>query len=155
MSILVPSFRMTEWIKSEDYGPQTFEWFWAYKHRNPLGMADWNRASSQWTGPPLWRLYVILNSLPLLVIPAPVSVLLNCELHAWEYMKACHFLCTLCVVSCVPFHAVILINSVFTTIQTLHVRFLSIFAVRFVIDSILLNTCITMIHSFISCMAAM
>ena len=117
-----------KWIKSEDYGPQTFEWCWVYIQTQKSSRNCWlEKESSQLTGPPLWRSYVILNSPPLLVIPG----VLNSEqwIACLEIHENMLILCILCVVSCVPFIHVPCSHfyqfSVHNHIQTLHIRFLS------------------------------
>ena len=43
-----------KWINGQDYGPQTFEWLWANKHKSS-GSGWLEVANSQWHGPHLLR----------------------------------------------------------------------------------------------------
>ena len=122
MSGLAPSFWMTEMDQEWRLWPTNI-WMMLSESTQKSSRSGWlEEASSQWTGPHLWRSYMTLNSPPSLVISTPVSVLLNSELHAWKHTNINHFFNVLvCIVSWVLFiHiscSVIFINSVFITIK--------------------------------------
>ena len=113
-----------KWLKGKDYGPQTPLRCWTNQHRNPPRMADWKRQAASELGHSYRGHDIELSTLAgdISTSKYPSEQWIAClEMH--EHIPFCLYF--VCVVSCVPFvHiscSVIFTNSVFITIQTLHI----------------------------------